>query len=168
MFVSPEQSSAIAWGIGGGVATVATIFGLWLIRRGAGLRAIPLFVIALAGLLFGISRQGHGTLVVIASSDGQSQPDRIERRLYGTASYQYRNGRSEPMQSGGHVFVVNDTPVGMTLETVSYGLGPSTEQELPAFSSISIGGKLDFFGPNDQPPPKTTSQYGTWKYWLRW
>jgi len=168
MFVTPQQSVAIAWGIGGGVAAIAAVSGIWLIRRGAGLRAIPLFVLALAGLLFGISRQGHGTPVVIASSDGRVQPDRIERRLYGTASFQYRNGRSEPLHWGGHTLIVNDTPANMTLETVSYGLGPSSEQDLPAFSSMSIGGPLEFFGPSDQPPPKTMSQYGTWKYWLRW
>src|SRR5690348_11463074 len=74
VLVTPAQSTAIAWGIGGGIAAIAAAWADVLIRRGAGLRVLLLVGVALLGLLFAISRQGHGSAVVIVSSDGQLQP----------------------------------------------------------------------------------------------
>lgn len=167
MLVSPQISSLIAWCIGGLLIILGLGGALVMLRRGRTGRATLLAVLAMLGLFIGISRQGHGDRVIVVRLAGLT-PARMDQRLYGTARYTYSDGRADEITGIDGTVLVNDTPVPLTLQKLSYGLGPSSHQDLPPFHSLSLAGTVDFFGPQDQPPMKITTRYGDWKYWLKW
>jgi hypothetical protein len=168
MFTSTSLSAVIAWSSAALVILAGVVgYRLMMRRERRGLALVCLLLIPL-GLLIGISRQGHGTPVVIVRSIAGSIT-REPQRLYGTATFQYTDGHAQQISwAPARTILINDTPLRMTLETVSYGLGASKEEELGPFRSMDLGGPLDFFGPGDHPPTEISSTYGDTRYWLRW
>ena len=165
MLITEFQSSLITWGITTAVAGAALIAGILLIRNDS--RAgMPVIVVGiLAGLLAG--ELAHGTrLLVVAAGDGR--PARKDFRVYGSTTYRFADGSSEPVRwKSAKQIVLNDTPVPLTVAKILYGttFAEPDERRVDPYGSALVEGRIDHFGPADL-PPATSEKWE--RYWVRW
>lgn len=168
MLVTETHATAIAWGIGGTLMAIGAVAWRWL-RREERRGAAACLLLVFAGYAVGISKFANGTSVLVMRGDDRSYV-RSDLRLYGTTNYVYASGRTEPLRwlEARHI-IVNDTPRTLTLRSVQYGYGMSSDKLINASESHSIAGFVEHFGPADQPPASIgTAGYGGTKYWLSW
>lgn len=165
MVITEVQSSLITWGITAILAGAAVLAGLHLIRGGSG-AGLPVII---AGLLlsFLAGELAHGTrLLVVVPGDGQ--PARKDLRVYGSSTYRFADGSSEPVRwKSAEQIVLNDTPVPLTVAKILYGTTFAEPDERPVepYGSVQLDGRIDHFGPADL-PPATSEKWE--RYWVRW
>ena len=168
MLLTATQATAIAWGIGGTLMAIGAIAWWWL-RREERRGAAACLLLVFAGYGVGISKYANGTRVLLMRGDDASYV-RSDLRLYGTTTYVYASGRTEPLRwLHARQIIVNDTPRSLTLRTMQYGYGMSSNRPIGPSESHRINGVVEHFGPADQPPASIDSAgYGATKYWLYW
>ena len=114
-------------------------------------------------------------VVLIVATDGAS-PTIAKRDLFGTSSYVFRDGHSETLAHVDGTEIVNDTTIGMHVETTSYGDAnmatlvkiTSTPEEAPASKITSVHHPIEHVGPSDPPPEKVEGHFAAERYWLTW
>ena len=111
----------------------------------------------------------------LVATDG-APPTSTREDLFGSSSYVFRDGHSETLGHVDGTQIVNDTTIGMHVETQSYGDAnmatlvriTTQPEEIPASKITSVHHPVEHVGPGDPPPAKVEGHYAAERYWLTW
>ena len=166
MLVTEATAAIIAWSIAGMIVIASAAAGITLLRRDSRL-GVPVIAIGLLAALFlSATSLAHGTRVLVVFDEGGVFA-RKDLRVYGGATYRFADGTPVQLRwNSARQLVLNDTSVPLTIEKVMYGVhfGDRLETPLGAFQMVELDGRIDHFGPQDQ-PPGTSEKWE--RYWLR-
>jgi hypothetical protein len=172
VLLSESQATMVTWGGAAAIVVLAWIGVAVLVRKApdwGGTRplAVVLGLIGVAALAAPITKWGAGTRVLVVRGTSPADIHVEHQRLFGSASFRFTSGASASLERGVRTLVVNDLPLPIKLERVTYGTAPHPElvNQIAPYQIERIDEIVRYLGPDHPPPDKSRSQSELWLQW---